>query len=391
MINCLICNEEIKNFIALGLHLKNKHNISSKDYYDTYFKKENEGICSECGKETSFQGIKRGYLKFCCPTCAQLNKDTRQKYKNTCKKIYGVENTFQAEVCKEKAKTTCLKNNGVEYPQQSKQIQLKSKQTKFKKYGNENYNNVDKAQQTCLQNWGVTSYSKTDQFKSALTQQVNFKEVAKKGLITKAKITAEMCESGYIPLQDVFKLYGESWYKNKIANIVYKGGTGFISNVELKIIDQYYHSTSGHSSQEETKLFNIIKTYYNGEIIRGDYNILNGLELDFYFPKLALAIEYNGTYWHSITFKSIDYHFYKSISCFNKGIRLIHFYGYESFDSIETFIQNVFNHTEQATNDFNKFSPLQFTKNKNIKFSGPKLLDSNTKELIYGAGTFTLL
>lgn len=111
MIICKICNEEIKNYISLGLHLKNKHNTTSKEYYDIYEKHVGEGICPECGKETTFQGIRLGYLKFCCPTCAQLNKDTRTKYKNTCLEKFGVENAFQSEQSKQKIKETNLKKS----------------------------------------------------------------------------------------------------------------------------------------------------------------------------------------------------------------------------------------------------------------------------------------
>lgn len=45
---CKICNLEINSYS----HLK-KHNITSKDYYDTFLKMDNEGICY-CGNDTAF-------------------------------------------------------------------------------------------------------------------------------------------------------------------------------------------------------------------------------------------------------------------------------------------------------------------------------------------------
>lgn len=46
-------------------------------------------------------------------------------------------------------------------------------------------------------------------------------------------------------------------------------------------------------------------------------------ELDFYLPNYKLAIEYNGSYYHSEIKKSKDYHKNKFLLCEQKGIRLI--------------------------------------------------------------------
>lgn len=386
---CKICNNEVKNYIALGLHLKRVHNMTSKVYYDIYEKKENEGICPECGKETTFQGIRLGYLKFCCPTCAQLNKETRQKYKNTCLDKFGVENTFQAKECKEKAKQTNLKNLGVEYPQQSEKVQNKSAQTKQNLYGDKNYNNPIKAKTTCLNNWGVESYSQTNEFKEMLKEKVDYNKISKNGLITKQNNIQDKIDAGYFKLQDLFELYGESWYKNKIVPIEYVSGTGMVSKENVKIIKDYYESISGHSSQEETILYNIIQNNYSGKIIRGDYKVLNGKELDIYIPDEKIAFEYNGEYFHSNLLKDDFYHYNKSVLCLKKGIRLIHIYSFENWNDIEIFIYNLFNNSETITNDFNKFSPLQFN-NKKYYLSGPKLLKETDRYKIFGSGTFTL-
>lgn len=56
-------------------------------------------------------------------------------------------------------------------------------------------------------------------------------------------------------------------------------------------------------------------------------------ELDIYIPEAKLAIEFNGTYWHSNKimlqkhpeFESAQqYHDYKTQQCALKGIKLIH-------------------------------------------------------------------
>lgn len=68
--NCLICNEEFK---YLGRHVKNAHGLINKQYYDSYLKKEGEGVCSTCGKETPYLArLKRGYQKTCSFRCAMI-------------------------------------------------------------------------------------------------------------------------------------------------------------------------------------------------------------------------------------------------------------------------------------------------------------------------------
>lgn len=140
-----------------------------------------------------------------------------------------------------------------------------------------------------------------------------------------------------------------------------------------------------HSSKEELKLLTIIQKYCSYEIKSNIKTVISPLELDLYIPDLKLAFEYNGQYWHSVHNVSKDYHYNKSKMCFNNGIRLVHFYGFEDWDFIEQFVKNIFSKTEVLTNDFNKFSPLQFNY-KNISFSGPTLL----KDDVYGSGTFSL-
>jgi len=65
----------------------------------------------------------------------------------------------------------------------------------------------------------------------------------------------------------------------------------------------YFNSTS---SQPEKEIQEYIRSIYNGKIINNDRNtVVNpltgyNLELDIYLPKEKKAIEFNGTYWHSL-------------------------------------------------------------------------------------------
>lgn len=70
-LTCRICD---KSFINLGRHLR-YHDISSKEYYDTYIKKEKDGICLMCGSPTTYFNVNIGYGKHCSQSCAQNNPE----------------------------------------------------------------------------------------------------------------------------------------------------------------------------------------------------------------------------------------------------------------------------------------------------------------------------
>ena len=53
-------------------------------------------------------------------------------------------------------------------------------------------------------------------------------------------------------------------------------------------------------------------------------SVLGGKHLDIYCPEQKVAIEYNGTFWHSAQFKDRNYHSDKTTGCQTQGIRLIH-------------------------------------------------------------------
>ena len=79
------------------------------------------------------------------------------------------------------------------------------------------------------------------------------------------------------------------------------------------------------------------------EIILHDRKVLSGKELDIYLPKYNLAIECNGTYYHSVNSSkgvSKNYHFEKSKLAQELGIRLIHLYEWEILtDQIKSLLR----------------------------------------------------
>jgi uncharacterized protein YaeQ len=65
---CKICNDELKELKGLSIHLAKIHkydNNQMKEYYDKYFKKENEGICYFCENESKYLNLIKGYHRIC--------------------------------------------------------------------------------------------------------------------------------------------------------------------------------------------------------------------------------------------------------------------------------------------------------------------------------------
>ena len=81
--------------------------------------------------------------------------------------------------------------------------------------------------------------------------------------------------------------------------------------------------TSNLTSKYEEEIANIVSIFYNGACIRNNRSVLNGKELDLYYPEKKIAIEFNGAYWHSTEIKPDGYHYNKYIMCKQCGILLV--------------------------------------------------------------------
>ena len=235
--------------------------------------------------------------------CSKEEKQTKMKRKFLEK--YGVENPYQSKKIQEKIIKQNLKKYGVKYNTQRKDMIRKTKETKSERYGNENYNNREKLKQTCLERYGVEHPNQI-------------------------KMPNEVYEI----------IHDKDLLKNKILSLKKKDRT----LINLKKLLNYNVSTIGYYvklhnlddlinySNIKSNLENNIVEFLNKNKInfkKNNRNILNGKELDFYLPEYNLAIEFNGTYWHSSLYKDKNYHYNKSKLCEEKGIRLIHIWEYE--------------------------------------------------------------
>jgi hypothetical protein len=88
---CKICNKEHKSLISLSHHIKRKHKVNIRDYYDTYLKNKGDDLCAVCKKTVErFLDLRRGYQTTCGSKCA--GRYNRQKLREDPKKFESFKN-----------------------------------------------------------------------------------------------------------------------------------------------------------------------------------------------------------------------------------------------------------------------------------------------------------
>ena len=141
----------------------------------------------------------------------------------------------------------------------------KAKQTKKKLYNDENWNNREQAKKTCKERYGyeIPCQSPIIHEKQKQTCRVHF---------------------GY-----------ENYYQTP--------------ECRQKMYDAIVEKNGTAGSKKENLLKEYISSIYNDLILFNNRKIIEGYELDIYLPKLKLAFEFDGTYWHADPiYYSADYH-----------------------------------------------------------------------------------
>lgn len=103
--------------------------------------------------------------------------------------------------------------------------------------------------------------------------------------------------------------------------------------------------TSNISSRYETDIANYIASFYSGNCIRNSREILNGKELDLYYPEKRIAVEFNGDFWHNENHKQKDYHYNKFKECLRRNILLVsvfEFYWIQQKEKVKSYLADLF-------------------------------------------------
>jgi hypothetical protein len=249
----------------------------------------------------------------------------KEKYKNTCMERYGVETTAVIPEVYAQRELTCLSKYGVSNPAQSSVVQDKIKNTNIEKYGVSSYTQTEefhkKVVNTCLVKFGETSYSKTKEHRENMSR------------LSKERSEQNWSEECRTVLRDRNSLlnYLVSLDKKPTALELSNKLNCSISTIgervrQWKLYDYFNLSYSTSSYEKEIKAF--LKEL--GVAVSKNRIQLDGLEIDLYNEEKKIGIEFNGTYWHSLSvLGDKNYHLKKSKLAESKGIRLIHIYEYE--------------------------------------------------------------
>ena len=330
---CKICGYTTS---ALGMpaHLKHKHHLTVKDYYDMYIKQADEGKCLICGKDTAFCGLNKKYNLYCSrdcanssslrkqhiaetnlvrygTTCSLASKEIREKVKQTNISKFGVENAFGSEAVKNKIKQTNLERYGETSPAKCEAVKEKMKQTSLKRYGVEytlqSKEMRAKSKQTCIEKYGVDHPWKSPQFKQ--------------------KQIADFCTANnLIPLSEL-NLYmsNKVLAKFSITPVEYMTKYFIDANTDVDKLIEYSNKLLANRGTIIERELDIWLSELGVNHIMRDFSVIRPLQLDCYIPDKKVAIEVDGVYWHSYNHtKDKNKSLNKTNKCLDKGIRLIH-------------------------------------------------------------------
>lgn len=312
----------------------------------------------------------------------QCLESAREKMKQTCLKKYGTEFAFQSEAVKKKIRDANLKKYGVENPASLESVKQKTLNTIRARYGDSSLTSTaqldfvkEKAKKTNIKRYGCENPMKS----KAVVDKLN---------AAKLKTSYEKLSANAEKYTDVIPLFSLEQYRGWNYDVEYDWKCKTCG----KVFKHYYygliplcrdcHPINFRGTQKE--LYEILSKVYKDEILTDCRDIISPLELDFYFPKLKLAIEFNGTYWHSDEYKSdVNYHLKKTLMCEEKGIRLIHIWEYDwkHPEKQRIILSRIFNLLGVATKDivkiFARKCELRFVETKEEINKINKFLDEN--------------
>lgn len=326
---CKICGLESSSMNGISHHITKTHKISVKEYYDTYFLITGSNICPICGKETTFLNLAKGYSKHCSQTCTHLDKEVQKKYEATMQTRYGITHPFQNAELNQKANA------------------------------NHPHNNSSFSRPEVVKRISIIRANKLNEFEQA-HQCTQVKKINDK--------------------------YNSTAWKTLNLPVLRLGRDVFVENQYLSTIDEFmrqYEITKYQGiSLKEKELVSFIKQNYKGTVITNSRKIISPYEIDIYLPDKKLAIEFNGTWYHSVNAgKAKNYHITKSKLCREQGIRLVHIYEFEDLNIQKQLLVDLLNGIDNyPICDFNKNNLLDgFDKVK------PVIINS-VYETVYGVG-----
>ena len=237
----------------------------------------NRPLCKNCGSNfvTSFNKQTLSYRLWCSPKCQATDKDCIDRVKKTKLNKYGNENYNGIEKSKN---TRFLKNNGSWH---SEDFSKKVKSTKFKNFGNENYVGVEKIKNTIEEKIKLNPNYWTDRNKKIIETKI--KNGHDKNWNNREKFK-----------ETLNNFSNEKWdeinEKRKATNLERYGYDCTLKNPEFRNISvDYYMENFGVCYKQQTDEFKenyknkMLQKYGVSSLLKTDYirnkNILKRIEI----------------------------------------------------------------------------------------------------------------
>lgn len=185
----------------------------------------------------------------------------------------------------------------------------KRKDTWRQKYGADNPSQCVEIKNKRRATMASRNYQQLRQRLKQDKQQLGFQQVV------------ERLQEVVVPAFDVTEYQG-SFRKNFYPWQCCQCGQQFWDHVDYGRVPRCVKCHPSHVSMAQLELEQWLQDQ-SVQFQRGNRTILGGRELDIWIPDQKLAIEFNGTYWHSDQFRDKYYHANKFQDCRNQGVRLI--------------------------------------------------------------------
>jgi len=277
--------------------------------------------------------------EYCSKKCSLTNSEVIEKRKKTNLEKFGTEFYYQSKDFKEKRRKSLNEHYGVDEPLKSPEIMKQLKERNKKKYGVEFYNQTDefkdKRRTTWISKYGVENPMLSKECMGKRDQTCISRYGHRSSQSASRWNTILSLKDFVIPMfneedltADKEKKYrwkcarcGEE-FEQKFGFSNYLNDEGFHQPIPRCL--KCFPIVNGVSYKEK-EVLSFVKEMYEDEIKENDRTIIHPYEIDIYIPKLKLAIEFDGSYWHQEGVnRPIGYHRMKDELCRKAGIEVFH-------------------------------------------------------------------
>lgn len=300
------------------------------------FLRDELNFCLECGKPT--------LRKYCSSKCSNSSEEVKKLKEKTLKENFGVTNPMFSNAIKTRVKQTNLKRYGVECSFENEKVKEKIKTTNLEKYGFESASKSDivkdRIKQSHIEKYGKEWFTQTDLFLEKC-KRTNLEKYGVDNVSKSEKVKEKIKKS-------LFSQHDHKNYKDFNEEFIKEN---FIENKKFKVKEfmEHFNFFNRNSMNKIKRFLNIIEPNNDWNFcgkskaelelfewiplenkISGDRSLIAPYEIDILLPDLKLAIEYNGSYWHS--FYPLSYHLNKLNMCNEKGFELWFIYDFDDME-----------------------------------------------------------